>query len=301
MSQVSDLSNTYTEFSGLNQLKLAARKDGDSPEVKHKVAEQFEAIFLQIMLKSMREASQGGSLFDNDQSQFYQEMFDQQMALHLSTGKGFGLADAIYRQIGGVDTPKKKDLHDIKAEYAPTSFSVLTVPSESEYKTERKDVWDDPESFVGQLYPYAIQAANKLKTQPEVILSIAALETGWGKHVIKDQDGQNSFNLFGIKADAGWSGKRVSTYTLEYDQGMMQRKRQQFRAYDQLADAFEDFTRFLKTNPRYQNVLAQSDKPEHFIRALKQAGYATDPLYDEKVLSVLDSSRLQDAIPKPIL
>lgn len=296
-----DSGNLFTEFSGLNQLKLAARKEGDSPEIKRKVAEQFEAIFLQIMLQSMRQAGKNSTFLDNEQSAFYTEMFDQQLSLQLSSNTTFGLADAIYRQLGGNEHYPEAPEQNPGVVHNQVDAPRLWNSPEALPVKKPGGFWEDPDDFINQLYPYAEQAATILQTQPETLLSIAALETGWGKHVIKDQYGNNSFNLFGIKAGGGWQGKRVSTYTLEFEHGIMQKKRQEFRVYDRPQDSFEDFAYFLQSNPRYKSALAQSDKPEHFIGALKQAGYATDPLYDQKVLSVLYSARLQDAISGPIL
>ena len=153
-----------------------------------------------------------------------------------------------------------------------------------------------PENFVRELLPHARQAADELGTKPEVLIAQAALETGWGQHMIRSQDGTNSFNLFGIKADAGWQGARALTDTVEYRDGLMRRERAPFRAYDSLADSFSDYVDFLKSNPRYREALNQGDDAPAFARALSEAGYATDPDYSNKINRIMGSSQLRGAV-----
>ena len=133
-------------------------------------------------------------------------------------------------------------------------------------------------------------------TAPELLIAQAALETGWGQHMIRGQDGRNSFNLFGIKADAHWQGARALTETVEFRDGLMRRERAPFRAYNSLADSFSDYVSFLKANPRYQQALQQADNAPAFARALSEAGYATDPDYHDKIEQIMDSPRLREAV-----
>ena len=151
-----------------------------------------------------------------------------------------------------------------------------------------------PEDFVERLLPIARETAGELGVDPRVLVAQAALETGWGKAVIQREDGSSSNNLFGIKADSRWSGDRVHANTLEYEDGLVVRKREPFRAYDSYADSFRDYLAFLRDNPRYGEALNRTGDPRGFMQALQQAGYATDPAYANKILAILDGARLQN-------
>ena len=155
---------------------------------------------------------------------------------------------------------------------------------------------DSPETFVKELWPHAQRAARELGTRPELLLAQAALETGWGQHMIRGTDGSNSFNLFGIKADARWQGERAVTETIEFENGLMRKQRASFRAYASLADSFADYADFLKTNPRYRAALNTAADAPSFARALAAAGYATDPEYSGKINRIMDGERLRDAL-----
>jgi flagellar protein FlgJ len=132
--------------------------------------------------------------------------------------------------------------------------------------------------------------------QPEAIIAQAALETGWGKHMIRSPDGRNSFNLFGIKANPQWHGQRVTTETLEFRDGVMSKERDSFRAYQSLEESFSDYADFLTSNPRYKKALETAHDAPAFTRALSEAGYATDPDYSHKINQIMNSERLSSAI-----
>jgi len=242
--------DVYTDFNGLAKLKVQAKQD--SPEALKEVAKQFESIFLNNMLKSMREAKLADGVMDNDQTKFYNEMYDQQLALHLSKSPGVGLADLIVKQLSH-DKPKdgKQDAEDLlnksgglsrsgsqqvqaanqagakagspaagfndgPAKIMPytqdrspldemTEFpfnSGNNLPGQDDgLKNGHAQPIQSAEEFVRRLHPYAEQAAKELGVEPKVILAQAALESGWGRSVIKNGNGDNTFNLFNIKAD----------------------------------------------------------------------------------------------------
>jgi flagellar protein FlgJ len=152
-----------------------------------------------------------------------------------------------------------------------------------------------PDDFLRRLWPMAEQAAAQLQLAPEALLAQAALETGWGKHVMRRPDGDSSHNLFGIKADARWQGGAVPMSTLEYQDGVAVKTRADFRAYASYADSFQDYVGFLRSNPRYRDALGKTDDPAAYFAELQSAGYATDPRYAEKILKVLDSDAMQRA------
>jgi flagellar protein FlgJ len=160
--------------------------------------------------------------------------------------------------------------------------------------------FDSPESFVRQLWSMAEKAAKKIGVRPEVILSQAALETGWGKHVIAKTDHASSHNLFNIKADARWEGEATSIGTVEYRNGIAVKEQAKFRVYASYQDSFNDYIHFLQTQPRYQEALQNTADPEAFIEGLHKAGYATDPAYADKVKRIMNSDTLAGISPPSV-
>jgi flagellar protein FlgJ len=304
MDIAAQYADVYTDFQGLSGLRAESGKN--DPATLRRVAGQFEALFIQMMLKSMRDASLGEGLMDSEHVKTYQSMFDQQIALDLSKRSSLGLADMMVRQLSLKGSAQDEEEIIVGPPAAPVPPLVMPAarPQPGEIgDTERLggepvQDWrpDTPESFVKQLWPHAQRAADELGTVPELLIAQAALETGWGQHMIRGQDGRNSLNLFGIKADADWQGARALTETVEFRDGLMRRERAPFRAYDSLAGSFSDYVSFLRANPRYQQALDQADDAPAFARALSEAGYATDPDYHGKIEQIMDSSRLRDAV-----
>lgn len=284
---------TITDFNHFAGLRAAA--DNRDPAALREVASQFEALFLQTMLKSMREASLGDPLFGNsDQHEMYQGMMDQQLALDMASGKGIGLADMLVRQLGGEDASK---LTQPQPQPQPqTQTQPQTQPQTQSPTAKASPAWSDPKEFARDVWPHAERAGRKLGVAPEAIVAQAALETGWGKHVMPDKEGSSSFNLFGIKASGGWSGEQVSKQTLEFEDGVPRRQTAKFRAYTDVAATFDDYTRFLSDNPRYSNVRGHGNDAAGFASALQTSGYATDPDYADKITRVLDSPTMKSVI-----
>jgi flagellar protein FlgJ len=160
------------------------------------------------------------------------------------------------------------------------------MPAESQPVADWRP--ENPQQFVEDLWPHARRAANELGVKPGVLIAQAALESGWGKHQIRFDDERPSFNLFGIKADGRWDGDRVGVSTLEYRDGVARRERAEFRAYDSLGAAFDDYVDFIQSNPRYGEALAAAGSEQGYVQGLARAGYATDPRYADKILSILE-------------
>ncbi len=279
------MTSAITDFSQYTELRKAAgQKD---PAALREVANQFEALFLQSMLKSMRDASLGDPLFgDSEQHEMYQGMMDQQLAVEMASGKGVGLADMLVRQLGGTDAarPGSRD-----GTYPITRNS-------SPNKTQAEPAWPDPESFARDIWPHAERTAKELNVAPEAIVAQAALETGWGKYVMPDNEGSISFNLFGIKSGHGWAGDQVVRNTLEFENGVPRSEYAKFRSYDNVASAFSDYSNFIAGNPRYSGVRDHGPDITGFARALQDSGYATDPDYAQKITNVLESPTMRRAI-----
>ncbi len=296
-----DMAQVYTDFSGLAALRARAREDQEA--ALDQVSRQFESLFLQMMLKSMRDASFGGGLMDSQQSDFYREMYDKQIAMDIADQPGIGLAGVIKRQLGGAAAAPPNGR-------APQDYGVIpslgrAAPNERERPADarRAEAEDDasvpldgsPGKFLGRLWPLAQQAAAKLDLPAEALLAQAALETGWGRHVMRHPGGESSHNLFGIKADSRWEGDRVQVSTLEYRDGVALKTRAGFRAYASYAESFADYVEFVQRNPRYREALQNTADPSAYFESLQAAGYATDPDYANKIKRILDGEPMQRA------
>lgn len=298
----------YADFSGLAELK--ARSVGDQAGTSAEVARQFESLLINQMVKSMRQASLGEGMLDSDQSLFYRDMFDQQLSLHLSENGGIGLAAAIQRQLDGAQAEAKSEGKDIDA-YGREVFTVHPAETTGNFSgttalvgktksingtasTDSKN-WSSAD-FVENLWPWALEAANRIGLQPQALLAQAALETGWGRRMISQSDGTPSHNLFGIKADRRWDGGRVGVHTLEYENGSAVKRRDFFRSYDSFKESFNDYVDFLNSNPRYDRALASTSSSRAYFNELQKAGYATDPRYAQKIDSVLRGREMQQAV-----
>ncbi|MDR9467972.1 flagellar assembly peptidoglycan hydrolase FlgJ [Marinospirillum sp.] len=351
--------DSYHDFQGLRDLKRGAVED--DPEALKEVARQFEALFVQMIMKSARQADEliGGeeSLLNSKEMKHYQGMLDEQFSLSISQtngGEGLGLADVLVKQLGGEDqkatsevpedvrrgaqllaqdvmqqlqerrqrssrvplaaaaqsddsantqTDRKAAAEAIQAAQRPPNSSAGDVAGRQPLEIQGLPIREDkrayfasPEDFVRNLYPIAERAARKLGVDPKVMLAQSALETGWGRHMIAREDGSNSFNLFGIKADQRWQGEAAEIPTLEYRNGQPQQERASFRAYGSFAESMDDYVDFLTANPRYQKALENTDNPQAFAKGLQQAGYATDPQYARKIVHILDGSTLNQAV-----
>ena len=303
MSPELSSASVYTDFQGLDGLKYAAK--GKSPDAVRAVAKQFEALFLQMMLKSMRDASPGDPMLDDDQTNMYRDMYDKQLALDISNkGKGIGLADMLVKQLQTMPQYKPADaaaqpLQQKLPERLSTTFhlnpKVKAAESSVSPHVSAAEVASSAESFVQKLWPLAKKAAAKIGASAEALIAQAALETGWGKAVIRHPDGSSSYNLFNIKADQRWQGERVAKQTLEYREGVANKEVAQFRSYGSFEESFNDYVSFLQANPRYAEALKVADEPQRFIQSLQEAGYATDPAYARKINNILGRDLMADA------
>lgn len=289
----------YTDFQGLTALKAEAREQ--SPEALKAVAKQFEALFLQMMLKSMRAASEGDPLFDGEHAELYRDMYDKQLSLDMAE-RGIGLADVLVRQLqmkvpdnaaaGEMAMPQRLGSTFARIEAQTPQAAPAAAKAAS---VSMDEVTESPEAFIRRLWPLAEKAAAKIGVSPDALLAQAALETGWGKAVIRHPDGNSSHNLFNIKADRRWDGESVAKSTLEYRDGVAAKEVARFRAYESFEASFDDYVNLLQSNPRYAEALRRTDDPKQFVRALQDAGYATDPAYARKIGNILDRGVVADA------
>lgn len=262
--------STYTDVNGLEALK----RDPNSPEAIHAVAQQVEAMFLQMMLKSMREASATDNS-DSSEMGMYEDMFDKQVALTISQHTDIGISRLLKKQLSGKGVPSGKGLS-------------MGSPSAS--------IGYTPADFINKMLPSVRRAASSLGVNPEALLAQAALETGWGQRMPRNSDGSPSYNMFGIKAGEEWSGARAAADTMEVVNGVATPRRTAFRAYGSIEESVNDFAKLLANSPRYKEALAAGADAQAYIAGIGKSGYATDPEYANKLNQILDSGTIQAAL-----
>jgi flagellar protein FlgJ len=291
----------YADMAGLARLRMAAKQHetGSATEA----AKQFEALFIQMMLKSMRDTVAEGGLFDGSHMRTYQEMFDQQISMDIARGQSLGIAPLIARQLGGrppappqTSSIETRNVERTKANSQPPPGNAFERAAASGQGALH---FDDPGEYVKAVWPHAERAARALGIAPEVLVAQSALETGWGERVPADPAGRSSHNLFGIKADAGWTGTSLHVPTLEFEEAAPVRRVAAFRAYESIAASFDDYVAFMRANPRYREALAQGGDAVRYARGLQRAGYATDPHYADKIIRIMQAVQSPVAGLKP--
>lgn len=292
---------------GLGDLKRSAK--AGSSEATRGAAQQFEALFINQMMKSMREATPSEGVMDNQQTKMFTSMLDQQLSQNMSK-RGMGLADVLVRQlsaqtdaralaIGGADGAAAAgnangaagmlDIPLLPAQPGPLK-GLEGAPQTNGLSASGRTQAPHVRAFQEKLGAHAAQAEAVTGVPAKFMLGQAALETGWGKRMIRNADGSNANNLFGIKAGPGWKGKVATAVTTEYVNGQPRQKVEKFRAYDTPADSFKDYARMLANNPRYEKVLDHAGDASAFAHGLQRAGYATDPQYGAKLSKIIKNS-----------
>jgi len=320
--------NIALDANGLNDLRRAAKDN--SPEAIKATARQFEAMFMNMMLKSMRDATPQDGPLDSEQSRSFTAMLDQQLSQNLAN-RGIGLAEVLAKQLSktaavtpessasnspataksagadqiaryqAVAAMNQNNLTAINASNTDnqpnTQLEMSMTNFDPDNKTPRNEsignissvstLTQSKKAFQQNMASAAQEASTASGIPAQYLIGQAALESGWGKREIKGQDGTNSFNLFGIKATGDWKGKVVSTTTTEYINGEKQQRIEKFRAYDSYAESFKDFTKLIRSNPRYDNVIGNGQNPAEYAQALQKGGYATDPQYANKLTQLI--------------
>ena len=287
----------------LSDLKRDVKKDPAGTEQQKQVAKQFEALFLQMMLKRMREATPKEGLFDSQQTQMLQSMADEQLALHLAS-PGIGLSQAILAQMqqgkpGEMSDEAIKSIGqgtdlDFRTGGSREVSALLNVMRNNRPADRALAAAEGAPEHVVDFVSKMSRAANLASQQSGVparlIMGQAALESGWGKREIRHEDGSTSFNLFGIKAGPGWKGKVVNVLTTEYEDGVARKVTQPFRAYASYEESFADYARLIGNSPRYESVTTARNEIEA-ARRIQDAGYATDPRYAQKLIGIMGQLR----------
>lgn len=366
-------SGAYTDLNRLHQLKVGEGRDSEANI--RKVAQEFESLFLAEMMKAMRAAGDvlaDDNFMNSNESKTYRDMYDQQLSVTLSQGKGMGMADVLTRQLSQAPKPStanpftQEAIAPVTAAETPAAAPVINSlqpkinnvsltsqrddtallnqrrlalpataagrslagigaaaqktlsnglaqqsnPIRQDWQAARsypapreralevagqattataadlnRKQFASPEEFVATMMPMAEQAAKKLGVDPRYLVAQAALETGWGKSIIRSGEGGSSHNLFGIKAH-GWGGASAKVTTTEFVQGVKVKEKADFRSYDSFEQSFNDYVSFLQSNGRYSQALQATANPDRFVNELQQAGYATDPQYARKISQI---------------
>ena len=383
-------SGAYTDLNRLAQLKNGAGRDSEGNI--RKVAQEFESLFMNEMLKSMRSANDvlaEGNFMNTSTTKQYQEMYDQQLSVSLSTkGRGIGLSDVLTRQLSKMNGGQRTGAANPFAKVGETSSwpstagvnasgKALPQPEQgrddskllnarrlalpgkladrvmagivpgaataeeqgkplagNDWQTSKsfanavqevdaaaaaigaaastddasgrrstpsaqgkgKSAFASADEFVATLLPMAQKAAARIGVDARYLVAQAALETGWGKSIIRDQDGSSSHNLFGIKTGSRWGGDSAKALTTEYENGKKVKEVAAFRSYDSFEQSFNDYVSFLQNNDRYSDALDSTQRPEQFMKELQQAGYATDPNYARKVSQIARQMQVYQAV-----
>lgn len=323
LGSTQDLSGKFAlDTKGLGDLKQSAKTG--SPEALKGAATQFESMFINMMMKSMRAATPQDGPMDSQETKTFTSMLDQQMSQKLAK-RGIGLADVLVRQlnsqaqgqqalqqagqmeqqalaigndgIGSAAAGSSATLGSLDALRLNRSADMLStdrpaVAASASAAGAAVNANKPPHvrAFQEKLGDAAKEAEASTGVPAKFMLGQAALETGWGKRVIRNSDGSSSNNLFGIKAGPGWKGKVATAVTTEYVNGKPHTRVEKFRAYESHADAFKDYARMLSNNPRYEKVLAHGGDATTFAQGLQRAGYATDPQYAAKVSRIIKHS-----------
>ena len=266
---------------------LRARAASDPKAAIQMAARQFEAMFMQQLMKSMRDASLNTGMLDNAGTQMGTEMLDTQFANKISGAPG-GLADVIARQLerqmSGIQPSAAMSAANpvASAAGAPAGKSATFRPSQEEFLRMHTESAAGAEAQTG--IPATFMVAQ------------AAHESGWGKHEIRNADGTSSHNLFGIKAGTGWKGQVATVATTEVVDGQPRKVMARFRSYASYDESFRDYAQLMKDNPRYAAVVTAGSSAQGFAQGLQRAGYATDPAYADKLTRVINTTlRMQRA------
>ncbi|MCB6184774.1 flagellar assembly peptidoglycan hydrolase FlgJ [Leeia sp. TBRC 13508] len=309
-STINSAPSLAIDVNAIGNMKAGAAK-GDVATLR-KAAQQFEALLLEQMMKSMRATVGEDEIWDSSSTKMFQGMYDQQISLDMANSKGIGLADMLVRQLlpqnqqvaatdaftglnvrsynGQARQPAVTGMVNSISE-ASTQLAGTVNPINEALAAAKTTVSDN---FIDRISGGLQTAASMLGVSQRIIAAHAALESGWGKKEIKDSNGKTSFNLFGIKANSDWQGKSVETLTTEYINGSPVKKVERFRAYSSYEEAFADYANLLAKNDRYRHALNKGNDATGFGLALQNGGYATDPTYAMKLAKVARQTRLQN-------
>ncbi|MCG8708897.1 flagellar assembly peptidoglycan hydrolase FlgJ [Brenneria sp. 4F2] len=298
LNNAAEPTSAVYDVNAVNSLRRQVNQK--DPAALEKVARQFEGLFVNMMLKSMRSALPQDGMLTNDQTRLYTSMYDQQMAQDLST-KGLGLADMIVKQMGKqpselpADSVGKVAMPLDQERLAASALSPALVGEFLRREQQQNNADEQPSApaarqtssqFTDRLSIPSMIASMQSGIPHHLIMAQAALESGWGRREITSADGSPSYNIFGVKANDSWTGKVTEVTTTEFENGRAYKTKEKFRVYDSYVDALNDYISLLTNNARYKPVL-DAKNAEDAAYALQRAGYATDPNYGDKLVQII--------------
>jgi flagellar protein FlgJ len=278
----SSISNSLAaDAQSLGRLKMEAGKS--SPEAIKETAKQFESLFMRELMKSMREATMKSGMLDNPGSDLGTDLLDQQFAVQMS-GQPGGLSDMIAAQLTRQMATATETVVSKPGSALPPADPARNVGKSARTPSSHQL------NFVNKHNDVASKVEKESGIPAGYMLGQAGHETGWGKFEIRMKGGAPSFNLFGIKAGAGWTGKVAEITTTEYVDGVAEKKLAKFRAYDSYEASFKDYAKLISESPRYAKVKMQTGSAHAFASGLQRAGYATDPEYAAKLSRAINTT-----------
>ena len=301
-----DQTNTLAlDVKGLANIKNAAKQN--SPDAFKAAAQQFEGLFVNMLIKSMRATIPSSGLNDSSAQKMYTGMLDQQLSQTIAQ-RGIGLADMMVKQLKArentiappdasqISNMPQAQLSAIPEEQSPIAQMekyqkqlAIKAAQPQQSPSLGAKIFGGVKDFVQAVADGAQEASQMTGIPSAFITAQAALESGWGKRQILNSDGSTSHNLFGIKAGPGWTGKVAKVWTLEFINGSYQKVQANFRSYDSYQESFKDYANLLVKSPRYQSVIANGQTAAGFANGLQSAGYATDPGYANKLKSIIQN------------
>jgi flagellar protein FlgJ len=272
----------------LESLKHQAK--ASPQQATRQAAQQFEAMFMNMLLKSMREALPNSDPLASSAGKTFTGMLDSELAQKMAAGKGLGLADVMVRQLERkpAATPSaasSSTLKPLQQFVAPAPTPAASGPVAPTNTTQSQ------KDFVSRMLAPARAAAKESGIPEHFMLGQAALESGWGRREIRSADGTTSHNLFGIKAGRNWTGPTVETLTTDFVNGTPRKVVEKFRAYASYADSFRDYAKLIGNTPRYAEAARSGGDANVFANRVQAAGYATDPNYAGKLARVIQQAR----------
>jgi flagellar protein FlgJ len=275
---------------GRSIAQLKNQAGADPKSAVREAARQFEGLFMQELMKSMRQSTMPSGFLDNEGSKLGSELLDSQLSNQMSGLPG-GLADVIARQL------ERQMGVPVNPQPPAGAAAVTALRAGAADSAQASKAMGAAQGFVARHQDAARAVEAQTGIPAGFLIAQAAHETGWGRRDIRNADGTPSNNLFGIKAGSNWKGPVAEITTTEYINGRPQKVTAKFRSYASAEASFADYASMMKNNPRYERVLANADSAKGFAQGLQRAGYATDPAYADKLTRVINTTlRLQRSL-----
>ena len=263
---------------------LAQFLDSLAPQQAQTLEQQLAALtdsdraFLMTMAK-MVQLSMQMRIGSGDRSQSYYDLVTQMYGRTNPSKRR--LVAAILDEADPLDfepTRNKKPREDVISSFYDSSE--MQVSPKPEPTPLQSTVAVGKDAFIAAYTPVAKEVAEDLGVSYKIVLAQAALESGWGKSV-------KGNGLMGVKSHGEEGGVDVVTH--EVINGKRVKITDSFRQYDNPEDSIRGYGKFLKANSRYRHFLrAGAKNVDAQLSALQSSGYATDPMYSQKLKNIIN-------------